>query len=91
VSSEETDREILTSLDNEWHTLKCWNPVPGWFPQTGAETVRVRGVSMEEHGGTTITRYEVVVLDEGRVVGRYRVEAQEELAGYEYRFDDEGE
>lgn len=84
---DESSREVLASLDNEWHEIKGWNPVPGLFPQTGAETVKVRG-SSEEHGETTVTRYEIVVVDEGKVVGRYRVVAEEKLGDYLDRFDD---
>lgn len=85
--SEEGRRELLTSLDNEWHEIKSWNPVPGLFPQTGAETVKVRGTS-EEAGETTITRYEIVVIDDGHVVGHYKVVAEEKLGDYLDRFDD---
>ena len=85
--SEEGRQELLTSLDNEWHEIKSWNPVPGLFPQTGAETVKVRGTS-EEVGDTTITRFEIVVLDDGEVVGHYKVVAEEKLGNYTDRFDE---
>ncbi len=84
---DESSKALLASLDNEWHEIKGWNPVPGLFPQSGAETVKVRG-SSEEHGDTTVTRYEIVVVDEGKVVGRYRVVAEEKLGDYLDRFDD---
>jgi hypothetical protein len=70
------DRELLSELDNEWHALKHGNPVPGLYPQTGAETVQVRGASRIE-GEKAITRYEIVVTDEGVVVGQYWVVAEE--------------
>ncbi|MFP4643854.1 MAG: hypothetical protein ACLFM0_05830 [Spirochaetales bacterium] len=85
--SEEGRQELLTSLDNEWHEIRSWNPVPGLFPQSGAETVKVRG-SSEQVGETTITRYEIVVLDDGQVVGHYKVVAEEKLADYLDRFDE---
>lgn len=72
-------REVLTELDNEWHTLKHGNPIPSLYPQTGAETVRVRGES-QIHGDKTYTRYEIIVSDRGRVVGRYTVVAEEDLS-----------
>ena len=86
-SGEQARQELLTSLDNEWHEIKSWNPVPGLFPQTGAETVKVRG-SSEEVGEQTITKYEIVVMDEGKVVGHYRVVAEETLGDYLDRFDE---
>ena len=70
------DRELLSELDNEWHTLKHGNPVPGLYPQTGVEVAKVRGSSRIE-GEKAITRYEIVVTDEGAVVGRYWVVAEE--------------
>ncbi len=74
--SDETTRELLAELDNEWHTLKHGNPVPGLYLQTGAETVRVRGHSevIEEQ---IVTNYEILVLDEGKVIGKYTVRAEE--------------
>jgi hypothetical protein len=69
-------REVLSELDNEWHLLRHGNPVPGLYPQTGAEMVKVRGSSRIE-GDRSITRYEIVVSDEGTVVGRYWVVADE--------------
>jgi hypothetical protein len=90
MDSESGRREILSELDNEWHTLTHGNPIPGLYPQTGTETVKVRGSSRIE-GDQTITTYEVVVTDAGRVVGRYRVLAEETLADYTpgYREDTE--
>lgn len=70
------DRELLSELDNEWHTLKHGNPVPGLYPQTGAETVKVRGESRVENE-KAITRYEIVVTDEGNMVGHYWIVAEE--------------
>lgn len=45
---EEQRREVIRELDNEWHTLKHGNPVPGLYPQTGTELVKVRGSSRIE-------------------------------------------
>lgn len=78
---DEDRRELLSELDNEWHTLKHGNPVPGLYPQTGTETVKVRGSSRVEND-RTITTYEVIVLDEGDVVGRYRVLAEERIGDF---------
>ncbi len=72
-------KEIISSLSGEWHKLKHGNPIPGYYPQTGAETVLVRGTS-EVHGGLVVTNYEVVVTDRGQVVGRYVVRAEESAA-----------
>ncbi len=74
-------QELLSELDNEWHTLKHGNPVPGLYPQTGTEIVRVRGES-NVVGEQTVTTYEIVVTDGGEVVGRYRVIAEEKVADY---------
>ncbi len=81
--------ELLHELDNEWHTLKHGNPIPGLYPQTGTETVKVRGDSRVE-GERSITTYEVIVTEAGTVVGRYRVIAEEVLAEYDigYTKDD---
>lgn len=78
---EESKREVMAELDNEWHTLRYGNPVPGLYPQTGAEVVKVRGSSTEV-GDQVITTYEIVVMDEGRVVGTYKVVAEEELPDF---------
>lgn len=87
---EEQRREVISELDNEWHTLKHGNPVPGLYPQTGTELVKVRGSSRIEED-QSITTYEIVVSDGGNVVGRYRVIAEEQLADYEagYRKEEE--
>ncbi len=87
---EEQRREVISELDNEWHTLKHGNPVPGLYPQTGTELVKVRGSSRIEDD-QSITTYEIVVSDGGTVVGRYRVIAEEQLADYEagYGTDEE--
>jgi hypothetical protein len=79
---EEQRREVISELDNEWHTLKHGNPVPGLYPQTGTEVVKVRGSSRIEDD-QSITTYEIVVSDQGEVVGRYRVVAEEQLADYD--------
>jgi hypothetical protein len=79
---EEQRREVISELDNEWHTLKHGNPVPGLYPQTGTELVKVRGSSRIEDD-QSITTYEIVVSDGGIVVGRYRVIAEEQLADYD--------
>lgn len=79
---EEQRREVISELDNEWHTLKHGNPVPGLYPQTGTELVKVRGSSRIE-AEQSITTYEIVVSDGGTVVGRYRVIAEEQLADYD--------
>lgn len=75
------NRELLSELDNEWHALKHGNPVPGLYPQTGTESVHVRGESHVD-GEQTVTTYEIIVTDGGEVVGRYRVIAEEKLADY---------
>lgn len=80
-SAEDSRREIISELDNEWHTLRHGNPVPGLYPQTGTETVKVRGQSRLE-GDRTVTTYEIVVTDEGHVVGQYRVIAVETPGDY---------
>ncbi|MEX2444822.1 MAG: hypothetical protein WD492_14560 [Alkalispirochaeta sp.] len=87
---EEQRREVISELDNEWHTLKHGNPVPGLYPQTGTELVKVRGSSRIEDD-QSITTYEIVVSDGGTVVGRYRVIAEEQLADYDagYAADDD--
>lgn len=87
---EEQRREVISELDNEWHTLKHGNPVPGLYPQTGTELVKVRGSSRIE-AQQSITTYEIVVSDGGTVVGRYRVIAEEQLADYDagYKTDEE--
>ncbi|MFA7566821.1 MAG: hypothetical protein WCY01_07315 [Alkalispirochaeta sp.] len=81
MATEEQRRELISELDNEWNTLKHGNPIPGLYPQNGTETVKVRGTSWieEDH---TVTQYELVVTDAGKVVGRYRVLAEEVLADY---------
>lgn len=81
MGTEEQHREVLSELDNEWHTLRHGNPVPGLYPQTGTETVKVRGSSRVEDDHT-ITTYEIIVTDAGTVIGRYRVLAEEQLADY---------
>ena len=83
-------REVISELDNEWHVLKHGNPVPGLYPQTGTETAKVRGSSRVE-GEHTITTYEIVVSDQGIVVGRYRVIAEERLADYRSGYTGENE
>jgi len=87
---EEQRREVISELDNEWHTLTHGNPVPGLYPQTGTELVKVRGSSRIEDD-QSITTYEIVVSDGGTIVGRYRVIAEEQLVDYEagYTTDEE--
>lgn len=63
-------------LDNEWNVLKLGSPVPGLYVPTGSETVKVRG-SSQLIGDEYITSYEIVIVDEGKVVGNYRVKAVE--------------
>ena len=87
---EEKRRELISELDNEWHTLKHGNPVPGLYPQTRTEVVKVRGSSRVD-GETSITTYEIVVSDRGTVVGRYRVVAEETLADYRGGYSDDEE
>lgn len=82
MNREDDHKELLSELDNEWHTLRHGNPVPGLYPQTGTEIVKVRGSSRIEED-RTITSYEVIVTERGVVVGRYRVIAEEVLADYE--------
>lgn len=69
-------REIIANLSSEWHKLKHGNPIPSLYPQTGAETVMIRG-SSEVHGPLVVTEYEIVVTDQGEMVGRYTVRAEE--------------
>ncbi len=85
--SDESKRELLTELDNEWHTLKHGNPIPGLYIQTGAETVRVRGNS-EVYGNHVVTSYEIVVLDEGKVIGTYTVRAEEDTDEVERSYEE---
>ncbi len=87
---EDSRQEIISELDNEWHTLKHGNPVPGLYPQTGTEVVKVRGSSRVEEDGT-ITSYEIIVSDQGTVVGRYRVVAEEALGDYRAGYADSDE
>lgn len=84
---EDARRELISELDNEWHTLKHGNPVPGLYPQTGTEVVKVRGSSRVETD-KTLTTYEIIVSDEGAVIGRYRVIAEETLADYRTGYSD---
>jgi hypothetical protein len=88
MSDDRQRQEVISELDNEWHTLRHGNPVPGLYPQTGTETVRVRGSSRVE-GAQSITTYEIVVLDGGIQIGRYRVIAEEVLADYSTGYADE--
>jgi len=85
---EDSRREVIMELDSEWHRLKYGNPIPGLYPQTGAEVVKVRGSSsvMEDR---TVTRYEIVVTDQGKVVGTYKVVAEEALADYSSGYAEE--
>lgn len=71
-------REIVSNLSSEWHKLRHGNPIPSFYPQSGAETVMIRG-SSAVHGDLVVTDYEIVVSDAGEVVGRYTVHAEEEL------------
>lgn len=87
AGDDESRREVISDLDNEWHTLKHGNPVPGLYPQTGTEVVKVRGSSRVE-GSSTITTYEIVVSDQGIVLGRYRVIAEEQLVDYRGGYTD---
>ena len=80
-SDEQARQEIISELDNDWHTLKHGNPVPGLYLQTGTEMVKVRG-SSREAGEKTITQYEIVVADAGKVMGHYRVVAEEIISDY---------
>jgi hypothetical protein len=74
-----TAREVISSLGGGWHKLKHGNPIPSFYPQSGAETVMVRG-SSEIHGDLVVTTYEIVVTDQGEVVGTYTVRAEEDLS-----------
>jgi len=71
-------REIISNLSSEWHKLKHGNPIPSFYSQTGAEAVVVRGSSLV-HGDLVVTDYEIVVSDQGEVVGRYTVHAEESV------------
>ncbi len=73
-----TGREVISNLSSEWHKLKHGNPIPSFYAQTGAETVMVRG-SSQVHGGLVVTDYEIVVSDQGEVVGHYTVHAEESV------------
>lgn len=86
-TSDDQRREVLAELDNEWHTLRLGNPVPGLYPQTGTEVAKVRGSSRFEDGRTHTT-YEIVVTSAGHVVGRYHVVADEIAADYTPGYDD---
>lgn len=85
--SDDARQELISELDNEWHRLKYGNPVPGLYPQTGTEVVKVRGSSRIE-SEKTVTTYEIVVSDQGHVVGHYRVLAVEALADYRAGYTD---
>jgi len=74
-----TAKEVISSLGGEWRKLKHGNPIPSFYPQSGAETVMVRG-SSEIHGSLVVTTYEIVVTDQGEVVGTYTVRAEEDLS-----------
>lgn len=75
---DEKAKEVISNLNSEWHKLKHGNPIPSFYPQSGAETVMVRG-SSEIIDGLVVTNYEIVVTDEGEVVGTYRVKAEERV------------
>lgn len=75
---EEQKREVISHLDSGWHRLRHGNPIPSFYPQNGAETVMVRGNS-EIVGSLVVTNYEIVVTDEGEVVGTYTVRAEEKV------------
>ncbi len=88
MGDEDSRREVLSDLDNEWHTLKHGNPVPGLYVQNGTETVKVRGSSSPTDSGT-VTTYEIVVADQGVMVGRYRVIAEETAQDFSPGYTDE--
>ena len=79
---EKNSRELLTELDNEWHTLKLGSPIPGLYIQNGAETVKVKGSSVVR-GTSVLTEYTVVISDRGKVIGTYKVEASESKSAVE--------
>jgi len=68
--------EILPQLDDQWKTLKMGNPIPGLYPQHGAEVVRIKGSSITE-GEIIRTEYTIVVSDQGKIIGTYKVIADE--------------
>jgi hypothetical protein len=70
------ENEVLAELNNEWNTLKLGNPIPGLYVQTGTEVVRVRG-SSQVVGEVILTKYEIIITDNGKVVGSYHVTAEE--------------
>jgi len=74
--SNEEAREILPQLDDQWKTLKMGNPIPGLYPQHGAEQVRIKGRSITE-GDIVRTEYTIVVSDQGKIIGTYKVTAEE--------------
>lgn len=88
MDADQQRREVISELDNEWHTLKHGNPVPGLYPQDGTEIVKVRGSSRID-GEKTFTQYEIVVSDRGTIVGQYRVLAEERIADYRSGYTDD--
>jgi ketosteroid isomerase-like protein len=76
---------FLPRLDNEWHTLKHGNPVPGLYLQSGVETVRVRG-SSKRTGKSYVTEYEIIVIDDGKVTAHYTVTAKENVKAVEKNY-----
>ncbi len=75
---DEKSKEVISNLNSEWHKLKHGNPIPSFYPQSGAETVMVKG-SSEIVGDLIVTSYQIVVTDEGEVVGTYTVRAEESV------------
>lgn len=79
-------KEVIANLDSGWHKLKHGNPIPSFYPQSGVENVMVRG-SSEFVGELLVTNYEIVVTDDGKVVGTYTVRAEEDAARVKAEFE----
>ena len=75
---DEKSKEVISNLNSEWHKLRHGNPIPSFYLQSGAETVMVKG-SSEILGDLVVTSYQIVVTDEGEVVGTYTVRAEESV------------
>ena len=78
---------FLPELDHRWKVLKKGNPIPGLYQPSGAELVKVRGTS-NRLGNLIVTEYEIVVTDDGVVVGTYRVVAEESAQAVERSFEE---
>ncbi len=86
MSNQEKFREVLVDLDNQWSTLSMGSPIPGLYPQNGAETVRIKGNS-DIVGDLIVTEYTIVILDEGNVVAKYQVRSEESRDAVDRHFE----